>query len=182
MIGLRPAVVSGGHARADSSALSEQALFEAELSEVLAAAFHLAAGMLLDRQDAEDAVQEAALRAWRRRSNRKPGTDLKPWFLAIVANQCRETRRGTWARFTRVAEPPDVAVESADRAAIVDLRSALRRLPHRIRLVVVLRFYMDLPFEQVAHVCGCSVDAAKSRTRRGLRALEAALTSTEVSL
>jgi len=156
-------------------------MFEAELAEALPQAFHLAAGLLLDRQDAEDAVQEASLRAWRRRGNRRPGTDLRPWFLAIVANQCRESRRGSWARLLRMAEPPDAVAESSDRAAIVDLRSALRRLPHRIRLVVVLRFYMDLSFEQVASVSGCSVEAAKSRTRRGLRALESALTGTEAS-
>lgn len=168
--------------RAPVAAHDEPAAFEAELAEVLPRAFHLAAGMLLDRQDAEDAVQEAALRAWRRRDNRRAGTALAPWFLAIVANQCRESRRGGWSRMLRVGEPPDIAIEPADRAAIVDLRSALWRLPHRVRLVVVLRFYMDLPFEQVAVISGCSVDAAKSRTRRGLRALESALGAGEASL
>jgi RNA polymerase sigma-70 factor (ECF subfamily) len=155
--------------------------FEAELRPLLGAAMRLATAMRLDRNDAEDAVQEAALRAWRRRQNRRPGTDLRPWFLAIVANQCRETRRARWASVLRFADPPDVhAVTAPDAAGTFDISTALRRLPHDIRLAVVLRYYLDLPFEEVAITSGCTLEAARSRVRRGLAALAATLTTSEM--
>jgi RNA polymerase sigma-70 factor (ECF subfamily) len=156
------------------------ASFEAELRPLLGVALRLASAMRLDRNDAEDAVQEAALRAWTRRRNRRPGTDLRPWFLAIVANQCRETRRGRWASVLRFADPPDrPAVPAADAAGSLDVSAALRRLPHDIRLAVVLRYYLDLSFEEVAATSGCTVEAARSRVRRGLTALAATLTESE---
>jgi len=149
--------------------------FETELRPLIPVALRLATGMRLDPQDAEDAVQSAALRAWSRRANRHPGTDLRPWFLAIVANQCRETRRARWASVLRFASPPEVEMPAADTAGAIDLVRALRRMPPRIRLAVVARYYLDLPFEEVASVCGCSVGAAKTRVRRGVQSLSGTL-------
>lgn len=154
--------------------------FEAELSPLLDDALRLATAMLLRTADAEDAVQEACLRAWRRRDNRRPDTDLRPWFFAIVANRCREARRGRWSRLLRVADVPvNSIVTTNDSAALMDLRGALRRLPHRRRLAVVLRYYLDLPYEGVAAVMGCSIDAAKALVRRGTADLERALRASE---
>jgi RNA polymerase sigma-70 factor (ECF subfamily) len=151
---------------------SEVGDFQAELQPLLPVAMRLAAGMRLDTSDAEDAVQEAALRAWQKRHNRRPGTALRPWFLAIVANQCRESRRSRWAAVLRFADPPrQRPAPSADTTDSVDVLRALRRLPAQTRLAVVLRYYLDLPFEDVAAVSGCSLEAAKSRVRRGLTAL-----------
>jgi RNA polymerase sigma-70 factor (ECF subfamily) len=82
----------GGMTAADADAVA----FENELIPVLGEAVRLATGMLLNPIDAEDAVQEACVRAWRRRGNRLPETDLRPWFLGIVANQCREAMRSRW--------------------------------------------------------------------------------------
>ncbi|HZS14510.1 MAG TPA: RNA polymerase sigma factor [Candidatus Dormibacteraeota bacterium] len=156
--------------------------FEAELRPLLGPALRLAAAMRLDPQDAEDAVQEAALRAWRRRGNRHEGTALRPWFLAIVANQCRETRRGRWFSVLR-GEPQAAAPVSGgtDPAATIDVVDALRRLSGPTRLAVALRFYLDLPFEEVAAVAGCSVEAAKSRVRRGVAELAAVLRPEEAT-
>ena len=77
--------------------------------------------------DAEDAVQEAALRAWRSRRNRRSGTDLRPWFLAIVANQCREDSPRCWASVLRFADPPEPATVAAiDATGSLDMATALR--------------------------------------------------------
>lgn len=150
------------------------AAFEAELMPLIDTALRLATAMRLDRQDAEDAVQEASLRAWRSRSNRRPGSDMRPWFLAIVANQCRETRRSRWASVLRLSSPPvDERADHRDNAAAMDVRNALRRLPYDVRVAVVLRYYLDLPLAEVAQISGCSIEAAKSRVRRGVDALSA---------
>ncbi len=161
---------------------ADTAAFEAELGPLLDEAIRLATGMLLKANEAEDAVQEACVRAWRRRANRWPDTDLRPWFLAIVANQCRETMRSRWWPVIKVAdvtEGPDTS--RGDPEAALDLRGAIGRLPYRRRLVIVLRYYLDLPYEDVAAAAGCSVDAAKALVRRATSDLERALSIPKVS-
>ena len=168
----------------DSAEREAADTFAAELEPLLPAATRLAAGMLLDSAAAEDAVQEAAARAWRRRGNRQPGTDLGPWFLAIVANQCRDVRRSRWTAVLRFGVLPvragDVQ-QGGDSIAALEVRSALRRLRRDDRLALVLRYYLDLPLAEVAAVAGCSVEAAKSRVRRAEASLRAALTAEEVA-
>jgi DNA-directed RNA polymerase specialized sigma24 family protein len=80
----------------------------------------------------------------------------------------------------RFADPPDRAsVAVTDTTGSIDMATALRRLPHDVRLAVVLRYYLDLTFDEVATTSGCSVEAARSRVRRGLTALATTLTSSE---
>lgn len=136
-------------------------------------AFRLAFGMLHDRASSEDAVQEAAVRAWRKLSNLRPGSPLRPWFLAIVANQCRTTLRSRWWSVIRVDElersDPTGFEDRIVRGA--DLRAALRKLATDQREVLVLRYYLDLPLEEVASITGVPVGTVKSRINRGLAAM-----------
>src|SRR4051812_33338824 len=60
------------------------------------AAVRLANALLHNLDEAEDAVQEAAIKAWRKLGNLREGSPLRPWFLAIVANECRSIRRTKW--------------------------------------------------------------------------------------
>jgi RNA polymerase sigma-70 factor (ECF subfamily) len=162
----------------------EAAAFEARLQPLYPEAVRLAFGMLRNSTLAEDAAQEAALRAWRSRANLREGSDLRPWLLAIVANCCRDVRRSSWWRLGG-STPPDQGQEpvSPDRGesreAICDLRDALRRLGHRDRLVVVLRYYLDLSHEDVAAVTGQSVVAIRARSSRALRRLRLELSEEE---
>jgi hypothetical protein len=59
-------------------------------------AFRVAFGLLHDRGEAEDAVQEAAFKAWRKLATVRSGAPLRPWFLAIVGNHCKSVRRKGW--------------------------------------------------------------------------------------
>jgi RNA polymerase sigma-70 factor (ECF subfamily) len=136
-------------------------------------AFRLAFGMLHDREAAEDAVQEAAVRSWRKLNNLRPGTPLRPWFLAIVANQCRTPMRGRWWSVLRL-EAPERAMSAGfeDRIARgADLRAALRKLAPDQREALVLRYYLDLQLEEVAAIAGVPVGTVKSRISRGLAAM-----------
>ena len=156
--------------------------FEAELGPLLSDAVRLAVGILLNSVDAEDAVQEACLRAWSRRANRHAGTKLRPWFLGIVANQCREVKRSSWWSVLRLADlTTTTEVTPQDTATTLDLRRALARTPHRRREMLVLRYYLDLSFEDVAAVTGCSVDAAKAVVRRGTADLKRLMSISEAT-
>ena len=81
--------------RTADQSVDETADFEARLQPHYAEAVRLAYGMLRNSALAEDASQEAALRAWRSRRNLREDSELRPWFLAIVANCCRDVWRSS---------------------------------------------------------------------------------------
>jgi RNA polymerase sigma-70 factor, ECF subfamily len=144
------------------------------LAPALDPAFRLAMTMLKDRSAAEDAVQEAALKSWRKLDRFRSGADIRPWFLAIVANECRTARRSRWWHVIGLddAGAPEPAIASegvwADR---IDLDSALDRLPRRHLLTLTLYYHLDLPIEEVARVLECSIGGARQRIHRALAAL-----------
>ena len=148
---------------------SDQEAFAVGLEPLLPVAFRLAYAMLRNRDDAEDAVQEAAARAWHRRHTFRPGAELRPWFLAVVVNECRMAVR----RSKRLV-PADVVSAPADSDEADALRRALIRLDVNSRLVLVLRFYVDLPYEELGRTLGISAGAARVRVHRALRKLRPA--------
>src|ERR671922_2382330 len=117
--------------------------FSRLLEPLLGQAYRMAAVMLNDRAAAEDAVQEASVKAWRKlRQLRGDATSLRPWFLSIVANECRMARRTRWwsvIKLADVAPRPD-----AERETYTDLHRALLKLSPDERLPLVLHFYLDL--------------------------------------
>src|SRR6202158_4054380 len=151
----------------------DRSAFDELVGPLIGQAFRLAFGMLHDRAAAEDAVQEAAGRSWRKMNNLRPGNPIRPWFLAIVANQCRTPMRARWWSVLRVE-----GIEGSESAAFedrvvrgADLRAALRKLGTDQREVLVLRYYLDLPLEEVAAITGVRVGTVKSRINRGLAAM-----------
>ena len=147
----------------------------AELLEpVLDPAFRLAMTMLKDRSAAEDAVQEAALKSWRKLDQFRPGADLRPWFLGIVANECRTSRRSRWWQVIRSDQariPGAVDTSEKTWADSIDLDAALDRLPKHHLLALTLYYQLDLPIEDVARVLGCTAGAARQRIHRAVVAL-----------
>ncbi len=134
--------------------------------------FRLALAMLHDAEAAEDAVQEASFTAWRKLGRMHDQGRLRPWFLGVVANKCRNAQRKKWTTVT-LGVPEALSVGSAEERTLQgsDLRTAIARLGHHDRLVVVLYFYLDMPLEDVASVSGSSVGAARARLYRAINKL-----------
>lgn len=138
------------------------------------AAYRLAYGLLHNVDEAEDAVQDASFKAWRKLGNLREGAPLRPWYLAIVANQCRSVRRTTWWTAVRGELPEGAGEPSAagsDVADALDLRRGLARLDYDSRLILVFRYYLDMPFEEIAVTMGISNKAARTRVERAVRKL-----------
>ena len=144
-------------------------------------AFRLAVSMLGDSQEAEDAIQEATVRAWLRLGQLRADISLRPWFFAIVANQCRSLRRRPWWSVVRLAEPR-ISAPGPEETAVesLDLDRALARLSPDDRALLHLRYYQDLPVAEVARCLGISAGAAKVRLHRVARRLRPGLAIEEV--
>jgi RNA polymerase sigma-70 factor (ECF subfamily) len=150
----------------------DRAAFLDLLMPLLPAGQRLAYAMLQNVHEAEDAVQDAAFKAWRAVGRFREGSELRPWFLTIVANECRQRRRNRWWSVSKVANLPERQNAGPESDVdVAELRSALRRLPTDMRLTLVLRYYLDLPFDEIGRVLKCSPQAAKSRTHRALAKL-----------
>jgi RNA polymerase sigma-70 factor (ECF subfamily) len=151
----------------------DDSAFEALLEPLLEQSYRLACAMLHDHQAAEDAVQEAAFKAWRKLSQLREGSDMRPWFLGIVANECRTEKRSRW-RSVIGSVLPEQSQAPADEAILagVELRWALRAMEPAKRLVLVLHWYLDLPLVDIAAVTGTSVHGAESRLLRATHELK----------
>jgi RNA polymerase sigma-70 factor (ECF subfamily) len=146
----------------------DAAAFEALLRPLIQPGYRLAYSMLQRREEAEDAVQEAALNAWRSVHRLSEGTEsIRPWFLTIVVNQCRMARRARW--WSVITRPDlDKPLEHAEERWVgrLDLLQALSGLRPSDRAALWLRFGEDMSIEQVASVLGISPSAAKARVYR----------------
>jgi RNA polymerase sigma-70 factor (ECF subfamily) len=159
----------------------DQVAYERLLEPAIRSATRLAFAMLHDRSEAEDAFQESALRAWRRLQNLRDGSPFQPWFIGIVANQCREIRRGRWWHLVRL--PDTNAMYPVDEAAWFDgedLRRAVLHLPYDQRVAILLHFHLDMPLSDVAIALGISVSGVKTRINRALKRLRPAMDVSEV--
>ena len=152
----------------ERSVAGDRVAFERLFRPIYDDAFRLAAAMLSDASLAEDAVQEALFKAWRKLHTFRMGEDVRPWFLTIVANQCRSLRRARWWSVQRVAEVDAPSRQDPATADRLDLEAALRRLPRKAQLMLVLRYYLDMSFEDIGAVVGASPTAVKSSTYRAL--------------
>src|ERR1700756_5754435 len=98
-----------------SAAAGDASSFSQLIEPLLDPAFRLAAVMLGDRSAAEDAVQEASIKDWRKlRQPRGDERALRAWFLSIVANECRMARRQRWWSVIRLGDTQVSREASAD--------------------------------------------------------------------
>jgi RNA polymerase sigma-70 factor (ECF subfamily) len=149
----------------------DKTAYEDLMRPLIGLAARLAFAMLHDRAEAEDVVQEAALNAWRRLGNLRPGSAFRPWFLAIVANQSRKARSRRWWSVLKQADLQGTAMRNPDPGLATDVRRALLVLSPDQRIALIMHFYLDLPLNEVAEALGLKESGVKSRINRALKRL-----------
>jgi len=150
-------------------------------------ALNVAYRMLGNRNDAEDACQEAWLSAWKSIRQFR-GEHFKAWVLAILANACRHQFRKRKQRLeiTIPDFPPHTRSDSGADDALINekieaVQKALLKLPHEQRLVITLRAFSGLSYEEIARVMNCSVGTVKSRLNRAKISLRDMLQDEELT-
>jgi RNA polymerase sigma-70 factor (ECF subfamily) len=157
-----------------------------EFTTFYTATFHRLVGQLYamtgDRAEAQDAVQEAFVRAWAHRTRFDRDGAPESWIRVtawrIAVTRWRRTKKGQ--RLMELAAPADsVAGPTPDRVAFTD---ALRRLPAEQRRALVLYHLCDLTIEQIAAETGAPAGTVKARLARGRAAVTPLLSETPEAL
>jgi RNA polymerase sigma-70 factor (sigma-E family) len=121
---------------------------------------------------ADDLAADALTECWRHWSRVMAADDPGAYGHGILMNLTRQwIRRRGRERLLTFGRAGDDRTRQSDVSAVLDVRGALRRLPHRRRACVVLRYAFDLPEREVATILGISVGAVKSSTSRGAKQL-----------
>ena len=174
--------------------MSGRQTFEALVLPHLDAAYNLARWLLRDVAAAEDAVQEASLRAFRYIDSLR-GDDARAWLLGIVRNTCftvLERRRSgpeivefDEAEFDAALGPAERS--SSDPAALLEQRrlrtlidAAIRALSPALREVIVLREFEDLDYAQIAQIVAVPVGTVMSRLSRAREKMRSVLSQSNL--
>lgn len=168
--------------------------FEALLMEMLEPAYRLALRLTGNSDDAQDLVQEAALRASRFRDGFRKGSNFRSWFYRIIVNQfytgTRRKKNASTTSLDALTDATDIFLYArsaeagllrpdADPAANVvshmaedDVARALAALPDEFRTVATLYFIDDLSYQEIAEILDVPLGTVRSRLHRGRHMLQ----------
>lgn len=147
--------------------------------------YNLARWLMANDQDASDALQNAAIKAYKDFGKFR-GTEPKSWFLAIVRNECmnslrrrNRTRANEWSLENGLDDadsvtpnPESLALQQCEHDS---LREAIDALPGPQREAILLREIEDLSYQEIADITGTPIGTVMSRLARARAALQGTL-------
>ena len=142
--------------------------------------FAVATRILRDDDLAADATQQALVSIWRDLPQLRDLARFDAWSYRVLVRACYAERRRErrWSQSLHVL-PGALVGEASDGASFVIDRDQLERAARRLsidhRVVVVLRYYLDLPHSEIAELLGIPVGTVRSRLRYALQGMRAAL-------
>jgi RNA polymerase sigma-70 factor (ECF subfamily) len=133
--------------------------------------FRFAYRLLRDRNEAEDAVQETFVRAYRALPAYRPNGFFSSWIYSIALNECRRRMRGfrptvslDFAPPARNAPDPQQSLLNLERNR--QLRDAIDALPEHYRLVMIFFYFEEMSVEEISRALKLSISAVKVRLHR----------------
>jgi RNA polymerase sigma-70 factor, ECF subfamily len=166
---------------AGTNEVARRDAFESFTQSRLERAYRLAGVLLRDRHQAEDAVHDAAVKAWLHWSELRDRDRLDAWFDRIVVNECRSRMRRPTIREIQLEDPFEVSsvtdFEAVHRRDI--LRAAIGGLNADHRIVVVLRYLDGLSTDEIALRTGAREGTVRSRLHYALKQMRAQLDADE---
>jgi RNA polymerase sigma-70 factor (ECF subfamily) len=152
------------------------AAYERELRPLLGRAAGYARALLGNRHDAEDAVQQTALRAWERIGQYDAGRPFRGWWFAILRNCCLDMLRARRVQRTDSLDgidPPDTRAQADFPADVARLETALRAVSPAHREILQLRYFGELSYDDLAIALAIPKGTVMSRLHLARKALAA---------
>lgn len=140
--------------------------------------YRLAYTYVHNHDAALDVVQNAAVQALTHAGAQREPAHLKTWFYRILVNEALGYIRKN-KRCLPVEALPEESVEDGDTAERLDVYRAVSRLEPKLRTVVVLRFYEDMPLRDISRVTGVKLSTVKTRLYKALSVLKLAMSKEE---
>lgn len=136
--------------------------------------------MVVSHDDADDLTQDVFLKVWNHLENFRQDASLYTWIYRIATNEClswlSSKRRKFFLPLNDVGAELTAKLEADDSLAgdevELKLQKAILRLPDKQRLVFNLRYYDEMPYEQMAEVTGTSVGALKASYHHAVKKIE----------
>lgn len=158
----------------------ELAAFDELVARYQLRLFRFAYRLLRDRAEAEDAVQETFVRAFRALPAYRPDGFFSSWIYRIALNECRRRMRGRRPTVGLEFAPPTDQRPDPQQAVLThernrQLREAVDALPEHYRLVMQFFYFEEMSVEQVARALDVSISAVKVRLHRGRERLASRL-------
>jgi RNA polymerase sigma factor (sigma-70 family) len=143
--------------------------------------------MVIDHADADDLTQDVFVKVWKNLANFRQDAALFTWIYRIATNECLSFLKSKRRKFFLPLNDVGAALAAkleADPAVAGDqielkLQKAILRLPAKQRLVFNLRYYDEMPYEQMAEVTGTSVGALKASYHHAVRKIEEYVTAAD---
>ena len=137
--------------------------FIAEIEACSGMMYRVAWSILRNDADCEDALQEAALKAWEKRSRLREERYFRTWITRILINACYDTQRKR-RRTVPLDEIPEQTAASAPDTA---LAMALEAIPEKLRLPLVLCYSEGMTYEEAASALRIPITTLRGRIHRG---------------
>ncbi|GAB3237067.1 RNA polymerase sigma factor [Hymenobacter seoulensis] len=136
--------------------------------------------MVIDHDDADDLTQDVFVKVWNHLENFRQDASLYTWIYRIATNECltllQSKRRKFFLPLNDVGSELTAKLEADESLAgdeiELKLQKAILRLPDKQRLVFNLRYYDEMPYEQMAEVSGTSVGALKASYHHAAKKIE----------
>lgn len=133
--------------------------FIAEIEACSGMMYRVAWSILRNNADCEDALQEAALKAWEKRGHLRNEAYFRTWITRILINACYDTQR----KRRRVIPLDEVAERAAAASPDPTLTLALEALPEKLRLPLTLHYLEGFSVEELAQTLRIPAGTVKSR-------------------
>ena len=147
--------------------------FENEYHSIERSLYLVAIGYLRNTEDAKDAVQETAITGYSSYQTLKDKNQFKRWMTKILINKCLDflRKKRTQEKYMdKIVDSANILCEIPTEE--IEMMELIGRLPLKIRPYIILRFYHDLTYREVANILHVPEATAKSRTKLALTKLE----------
>jgi len=169
-----------------------EAAFEQLVKKHSGKAFQIAFGLLGNNNDAEEVVQDAFVKVFKNLKNFRGDSKFTTWLYRIVTNLARNKyhwhrRRGAEVNVSISYAPPgetnavDMEIPDSKNEPLKileyaeveeNLKKALDNIPQKLREVMILRHFEEMPYSEIASVMNCELGTVKSRLARAREALK----------